>query len=155
MISPETLRRYTFFGRLSDPQIKALAMLAKEEEYPAGTILFEERQPAKTLYLLLEGSIDLSFKSEEEFHPKSSKIFLVGEVNPEEVFGISAVIDPYTYSATAKADKPSRVLQFDASALRGMAQEDPQFGFLLMTQIARIIYERLAYTRVQLAACWG
>jgi CRP-like cAMP-binding protein len=155
MISPEILRRYAFFGRLDDAQIKALAMLANEETYTVGHIVFEERAPAEVLYLLIEGSIDLSYKSAEEYHPKTTKIFPVGEVNPEEVFGISAVIEPYTYSATAKVAQRSRVIQFNAAAVRQLANDDCSFGYALMTQIARVTYERLAYTRVQLAAAWA
>ena len=155
MISPEALKRYVFFGRLDSVQLKALAMIANEETYPAGAVVFEERTPANHLYLLMDGGIDLSYKSAEEYHPKSSKVFAVGEVNPEEVFGVSAVIEPYIYSATAMTSQAVRVIVIDAEALRQLIQNDPGFGFAMMSQIARVVYERLAYTRVQLAAAWA
>ena len=72
MISPEILRRYPFFGALSDAQIKAIAMIAEEEQYAKGAVICEEGQPAKAFYLLLEGGVCLYYKSEEEWiaaHP--------------------------------------------------------------------------------------
>lgn len=155
MVSPELLRRYPFFGVLNNEQLKKIAMITDEMKVPAGTTLFDECQPADTFFLLLEGSVDLSYKSEEEFHPKSKKVFPVGEVNPEEVFGISALLKPYEYNAAAKAPKDSRVLKINAESLRNLLNEDPELGYAFMHQIAKAIMERLTYTRVQLAAAWA
>lgn len=155
MVSPELLRRYPFFGVLDQNQLKKIAMIADEIQIPAGTKLFDECQPADTLYLLIDGGIDLSYKSEEEFHPKTKKIFPIGEVNPEEVFGISAVLEPYEYNATASASKDSRVLKLNGDSLRTLLVEDPKMGYTIMHQVAKAIMERLTDTRVQLAAAWA
>ena len=155
MISPELLRRYPFFGPLSATQLKSIAMIADEDTIEQGQVLFEECQPADALYLLIDGSIDLSYKSEEEYHPKKTKVFSVGEINPEEVFGISALIEPYEYNATANASQDSRVVKIDGGQLRELIRNDNQLGYMMMHQIAKTAMERLAYTRVQLAAAWG
>jgi CRP-like cAMP-binding protein len=155
MISPELLRRYTIFGQLGEQDLNNIAMLADELTAEAGTVLFEERQPANALYLLLEGSIDLYQKSEEEYHPKARKEFLVGEINPGEIFSISSLIEPHILNASARTSKPSRFIKFDATALRQLANENPQLGCTLMRQVAKALMERLAYTRVQLAAAWA
>jgi CRP-like cAMP-binding protein len=155
MVSPELLRRYPFFGPLSAAQLKSIAMIADEDSVQQGQELFEECQPANQLYLLIDGSIDLSYKSEEEYHPKKTKVFSVGEINPEEVFGISALIEPYEFNATAVASQDSRVVKIDAEQLRELISEDNQLGYILMHQISKTAMERLAYTRVQLAAAWG
>ncbi len=152
MISPELLRRYPFFANLSDAQLRALAMIADEITYESGTVVLQESQPADKLYLLLEGSIDLSFKSEEEYHPKASKVFLIGEINPGEVFGISALIEPYLYNATATSASLSRAVKFDAESLRALLDLDHSLGCPIMKQIAKAVMERLTSTRVQLAA---
>lgn len=155
MVSPELLRRYPFFGVLNDEQLKKVAMIADDFSAPQGTKLFDECQPADTLYLLMEGSVDLSYKSEEEFHPKSKKVFPVGEVNPEEAFGISALLKPFEYNATALASKDSRILKINAESLRALLSEEPDLGYLFMHQVAKAVMERLTYTRVQLAAAWA
>jgi len=50
MISPELLRRYPFFSQLTDRNLKAIAMISEEYEVKAGSILFEEKQPAESFY---------------------------------------------------------------------------------------------------------
>ena len=155
MISPEILRRYPFFGSLSDVQIKALAMIAEEKEFGKGTVLFEEGTPADAFFLLVDGGISLYFKASVEYQPKTRKDFLVGEINPGEVFAISALIEPYIYSTTVRADKNCRVLIFDSAALNGLIEKDPKLDCILMRKIAGAAMERLAYARVQLAAAWA
>ena len=155
MISPELLRRYPFFGPFSDDQLKEIAMIADEVTAEKEEELFEECEPAKNLYLLLEGSVELYYKSEEEYHPKESKEFAVGEINPGEVFAFSAVINPYVLNATARCSRPSRLVKIDAVALREMFEENPKMGYIAMHQVTKALMERLAYTRVQLAAAWA
>lgn len=155
MISPEILRRYPFFGTLSDAQIKAMAMIGEEEAIVSGTVVCEEGKPAKALCLLLQGSVCLYYKSEEEFHPERRKDFLVGEINPGEVFAISALIEPYINTATVKAEKDCRVIKFDAIELKELIEKDPKLYCKLMREIAKAAMDRLAFARVQLAAAWA
>jgi hypothetical protein len=42
MISPELLRRYPFFGLLTEAQLKAIAMIAQETNFTDGTQIFKE-----------------------------------------------------------------------------------------------------------------
>lgn len=155
MVSPELLRRYNFFSGLSDTQLKALAMLADEVNYAKGEMIFEECAEATHLYILLEGNVDLFYRSAEEFHPTTHKDFHVGEINPGEVFGISALLEPYALNATAKAAQDCRVVTLNAKELRGLMEKDQDLGYRMMTHTARALMERLGAVRVQLAAAWS
>ena len=152
MVSPELLRRYPFFANLNNAQMRALAMIADESSYDAGTSILREGEQAGWFFLLIDGSIDLTYKSEEDYHPKTTKVFQVGEVNPGEVFGISALIEPYQYNATATASVHSQVIRFDANALRTLLDLDSSLACAIIRQIAKAAMERLNYTRIQLAA---
>jgi CRP-like cAMP-binding protein len=155
MISPELLRRYPFFSELSDANLKALAMVSELEEVQAGTPLFTEGQPAEYVYFLLEGSIDLTYAVGEGLNPKTHKIFQVGEINPEEVFGISALVEPFTINANGTAAVDCRYITIDAKALRAMMEMDSRLGYVFMTRIAKVAMEQLVAVRVQLAAAWA
>ena len=96
----------------------------------------------------MEGSVDLYYAASGD--PKDQ--VLVGEINPGEPFAISAMIEPYTFTATARVAAPSRVLRIDAKALRALCEVDCRMGYLLMKQIATMALERLHFARVQLAA---
>jgi len=148
MISPEVLRRYPFFCCLNEDQQKAIAMVTEEIHADAGTVLFMEGQPVEALYLLVEGNVDLYYAASGD--PKDQ--FIVGEVNVGEAFSISALIEPFTLTATARVASPSRILKVKAPALRALCEIDCKMGYALMRQVASIALERLHYARVELAA---
>jgi CRP-like cAMP-binding protein len=154
MVSSELLRRYTFFSGLTDGQLKALSMIATEKTLETDALIFEECGDSDKLYLLIEGNVDLSYRSIDEFHIYTTppKEFYAGSINPGEVFGVSALIEPYTNNATAKASKPSRVITIDAFELRKLLEQDLQLAYNLTWQTVKVMMERLIAIRVQLAA---
>ncbi|MEW5719025.1 MAG: Crp/Fnr family transcriptional regulator [Chloroflexota bacterium] len=148
MISLELLRRYPFFAGLDEAELKALAMISEEVRTPAGTILFEEGQTADALFLLLSGSVDLSFNS-----PLGNGFRIhIGEVNPGEPFAISALIPPHMFKHTARASGAIHALKIAAAPLRAICEKDARVGHVLMRKVAEAAMERLHFTRVQLAA---
>ena len=155
MISTQVLRRYPFFGMLSEAQLREIANISEEVGFDKGTVLFSECQPADTLYLLMEGSVDLTYKSEAEYYPKTRKVFHVGEINPGEIFSISSLIEPYVLNATATTSTASRAMKIDAPALRKLFENDHDLAYHMMVQVNKALMERLAATRVQLAAAWA
>lgn len=152
MISPELLRRYPFFGFLDEAQLRAVAMLAEDERHAQGDIIFEIEGPANALYLLVEGGVEHSYVVVERNDHPIRKEFFVGEINPGEIFGFSALIEPYVYSATCRASVPSRLIKIEAAGLRAVCEVDPQLAYGLMRQVAKAVMSRLTDTRIQLVA---
>lgn len=154
MISPETLRRYPFFGTLDFEQIKEIAMISDTVTFTKGEQIFEECGVADSFYLILEGLVDLYYRSDSE-GGQPPKVLDAGEVSPGEFLGFSALIAPYTLNATAKASQNTRAIQIDAAALRQLCEKDSLLGYRVMTQLAKEAVERLMAARVQLAAAWS
>lgn len=152
MISPELLRRYPFFGFLNDTQLKAVAMIAEEITIKPGESILEVGKPAEALYFLVEGNAELHYVVEDQFDPTVRKELYISHINPGEIFGISALIEPYQYTGTIRAVGVCRVLQIEAAALRALCEVDLTMAYGLMRQTARAAMERLGDTRVQLAA---
>ena len=152
MISPEILRRYPFFGLLDANQLRAVAMITDESDFKPGDTLLEENKPCSALYVLKEGSVDLYYTIKEEYKPGQVKEFSVGEINPGEAFGISALIEPYLSTTLARASSDGCLIKIDAAALRALCEVDQRLAYCMMRQIAKVAMERLAHTRVQLAA---
>ncbi len=151
MVSPELLRRYPFFSCLDETQQKAVALISEEVILEQGATLFEEGEPANTLYLLLEGGVDLFYPASRELRD----LLLVAEINCGEPFSISALIEPHVLSATAKTTAPSRILKLDGQAVRALCEVDAKMGLALVRQAAKAAMERLHFARVQLAAARG
>jgi CRP-like cAMP-binding protein len=152
MISPELLKRYPLFGSLSDEQLQSLASIAEEQSWEVGETIFEIGSPAENLYLLMEGSIDLFYRVEDEQNPDETKHFGVGEINPGEPFAISALFEPYELTASAVASRPSKGIQMDAQRLLQLGSYDLELGMILQRELIKAIFERLTYARNQLVA---
>lgn len=152
MISPELLRRYPFFGGLDDAQLKALAMIADDLDFDAGTTLFESDEAATGLYLLMAGSVELYYVVGDPADPGLRKEFYASDITLGEIVGISALVEPHRYTSTARAVSPSRVLKLDAAALRALCEVDARLAVSLLRQTAKTAKQRLHDTRVQLIA---
>jgi CRP-like cAMP-binding protein len=152
MISPELLRRYKLFGSLSEEQVHSLASIAEEADWEAGETIFEIDSKADSLYLLMEGSVDLFYHVEDELNPDLKKDFGVGEINPGEPFAVSALFEPYVLTASAVASRPSKGIRMDAQRLIQLCSFDLELGMILQRELIKAIFERLTYVRTQLAA---
>ncbi|MEW6092749.1 MAG: cyclic nucleotide-binding domain-containing protein [Chloroflexota bacterium] len=149
MVSPELLRRYPFFALLTDEQLKALAIIAEEKTYPKETLLLKENNAANKLILLVEGDVDLIYSGGGEGAIVNA---LVGSIAPGEMLGVSALIEPYTYISSARANVSVKVVEIDGPAVRALMQVDKLLGYALMRNVAAAVLERLKYTQVELAA---
>jgi CRP/FNR family cyclic AMP-dependent transcriptional regulator len=152
MISPELLRRFPFFGFLNESQLKAVAMLSEEVEFEKDAIIFETDQAAVALYVMVDGDIDLNYKVIDRDDPKIVKEFFISELNPGDIFGLSALLEPFKHTMTAKVNAPSRVIHIEASGLRALSELDAKLQAGLMKATAVAAMERLNDTRIQLAA---
>jgi len=155
MISPEILYRYPFFGGLDDAQIKAIALIAQEENLASGVTIFHEGQRAESLYFLVDGSVALYYMGGGTILEKYKEGIPVDDINPGEPFGFSALIEPCIYTSTARATKPCREIKFGSEALKTLFNLDQRLAYLLTLKAAQAAVARLSTTRMHLAAAWA
>jgi len=152
MVSPKDLRRYDLFDFMGDKELESVAAIARETEYQAGDVIIESGQPAETFYFLAEGNVAYYYVVTTEHDPYYKGEYHISDINAGEIFGISALIEPYKYTATLRVDKPSRVIEIDAADLRALCDKDPRLAYGLMQAVAKVSINRLQATRIQLIA---
>jgi len=152
MVSLKHLRRYDLFNFMGDKKLEAVAALAEEKEYQEGDVIIEFGQPADTFYFLADGNVAYYYIVTTENDPYYKKEYHIHDINAGEIFGISALIEPYKYTATLRVDKPSRVIEIKASDLRTLCDADPKLAYGLMQAVAKAAIARLEATRIQLIA---
>jgi len=152
MVSLDLLRRFPFFSFMDDKELKAVSQIVQELHLQAGDVLTEANRPAEALYFLTKGHIPYYMVVTSEHMPDYRQEYFIGYINPEEIVGISALIEPYQYTATLRADEPVQVIKINASALRALCEVDSHLSVGLMKAIAKAAMERLQMTRVQLVA---
>lgn len=152
MISTELLRKFPFFGFMDYSQLKAVAMIAEKLTYEKDEVIVEVGKPAEHFFFLLDGNVSYYTVVTSEHDPYYRKEYFITDINPGEIFGISALIEPYIFSATLKANKFSHVIQISATSLRALCEVDAKLAIGLYRAVAKTAMERLQTTRLQLVA---
>lgn len=148
MVATALLERYKFFAVFDAAELEKLAALALDTSVLENTVIFQEQEMADTLYILLEGEVDL-YTTVSATNP--ARLF-AGEINPGDPFGVFALLEPYVYRTSARALAVSRFLEMDAGDLRALMDRDRALGIKLLRQMMRAILERVEVMRLHVAA---
>lgn len=146
MISPETLRRYPYFGGIGEESLKQVAMLADEVTVPAGTRMFNEGDPAGYLYLIVRGEVNIQYLL------GSGELRTVDTLVGGDLLVWSAMIEPYKTTAVGITTKETHLVRISAPKLRELCDKEPLLGYRLTIQIAKLLSHRLEGARIQLAS---
>jgi len=152
MVSTKQLRKYDFFDFMGDEELEAVAKIAEEKEYLQDDVIVEAGQPADKFYFLADGNVAYYYVVTIGNDPYYKKEYHISDINAGEIFGISALIEPYRYTATLRVDKTAHVIEIVASDLRSLCEANPKTAYGLMQAAAKSAIERLEATRIQLIA---
>lgn len=140
----EVVQKIPCFHNLSVEQLQAIASISNSICYSPGFTLFKEGEKAKNLYFLIEGNVEVFYKSPEE------NLQSVDVVSSKEVVGCSAMVPPYIYTATEKCLSEVEVLEIDIEAYRDLIEDDPQIGMKLQQHIIKTLNDRILQLRHRL-----
>jgi CRP/FNR family cyclic AMP-dependent transcriptional regulator len=143
------LRDSPAFQGLEDEMLAVIAGCASNTHFAESEVIFREGDPANIFFLVRQGSVAL-----ETFVPARGSI-LIETVEPGELVGWSWLFAPYRWHFDARALTAVRATAFDGACLRGKCDADPALGYALMTCFARVMIERLQWTRLRLLDVYG
>ena len=160
MISPETIRMYSFFSGLSNEQIIYLANVAEIIDFEKGQYLIEEEKPLEKFFIVIEGEVAITTKVPDPERAHDTSKMITGEeleskeiqtsvIEGGNVFAWSAIIPPYIATANAKGLTSGKAIQFDALKLREIFEQDPKFGYLMTQKSAQLIRDRMKDLRIE------
>ena len=125
-------------------QFVRLANLCTRVEYEPGTIIAEQGGEAHKVHVIEEGlvSIIVELGGGREQQIQTASHF--------EVFGWSAMVPPYRYTAKVRAIQRTKALVFDAEELRKLCLANPELCYTAYVGIARVLAQRLHNAFLQL-----
>ena len=150
---PDLLERFhdRLLSGLAEDEVSAFGRLCRKTSYPADAVLFEEGSDAGTLYLLLDGTIDLRFAL-----PGGARTGTTVTVDePGEAIGWSALVAPHVYRASGYCRTAVTVLEVERFGLVPQFEANPHMGYVLMRNIAQLVGTRLTQVEQQLVKCVG
>jgi CRP-like cAMP-binding protein len=138
MVSTEWLKKTELFGTLNESQLNTILLHSSVDSFPEGKTIFRQGEKALRLYILIEGMVNLTVKTQEQIDFMASKIEKEGAA-----FGMPSLIEPFRYNVTATCLKPSKVLTIEADYLMKKTEEDPKIGMEVMKKLTSIYFDRL------------
>jgi CRP/FNR family transcriptional regulator, cyclic AMP receptor protein len=142
MITRDFLKTVDLFSTLSPADADALALLAREEILLKGEVLFRERDPGGTLYIVISGTIEISKSSPGG---PSTPIARLGR---GEILGEIAAFDGGARSATATAGvvAQTHLAVWDVGAFHRYLSARPQAALIILSGLLRKLGTRLRQT---------
>lgn len=131
------IKESDLFKGVSQRFITKIANNSEEEIFKKNAFIFKTGEKASHFFVLAEGAIDISLGKREGAHMSVSK--------PGEIFGWSALVEPYVYTANAKATKDARVIRVSRDLIEQAISEHPAEGLAVLKNLTGIIAQRLRY----------
>lgn len=138
--SKNRLPRTGFFDSASDETMAAFDALATVQTLDPGDVLCEQGDDGNTLYLIEDGTLEVSVLSSE-----GRKLFL-DVMNPGNYVGEIALLDPGVRTATISARTTARILCINRDDLEAASEASPFLGL----ELARMAARRLRWISQQL-----
>ncbi len=129
------------FRGVSQRFITRIAHGAEEETCKKNSVIFRKGEEASHFYVLVEGDVGIEIGEKEG---------MLEVRRPGEVFGWSALVEPYTYTASARSLKETRVVKISRDLVEAAIKEHPGEGLAVLKNLTGIIAGRLRYAYQQL-----
>jgi CRP-like cAMP-binding protein len=162
------LSSFPFFSGISRDRLAEIEAFSIVQNYEKGAAIFQSNEPARNLYGLIQGEVDLSILFKEEIISKDihyeeyisayveylEKPIIIDNIKNHDIFGWSALVEPERMTATARCTRDCEIVLIPASDLKQIFNNDPELGYLLSSRINIIIAQRLDSRTKKLVDAW-
>lgn len=124
------MNRIAILRELDGEQIELLRPLFEEVSCGAGTLIFRQGEQAEFLYLIIDGTVDMSYR------PYDGVPITIGHVGTGDLFGWSAVIGSEKYTSTAVAIENVQAFRIHGNQLRKFCLQHPEAGREFLDRLA-------------------
>jgi CRP-like cAMP-binding protein len=140
----DVVRDQPFFAGMTDEQVRAVAETARLVSFDEGGVIFVEGGPARRAYLILDGDVALSLRTQE--HGAKT----IQTLHRGDFVGWSWMYPPYRWNFDANVQTEVMAIQFDGPQLKKISLADPELGYELLRRFTEVIVTRMQALRIQL-----
>jgi CRP/FNR family cyclic AMP-dependent transcriptional regulator len=150
MVTVQRLKEFELFKGLSDSDLERIAELCHLHTLHEGDRILEEGTRATNLHILCSGKVDIVTWVKKPWN----KYVRVHQAQPGEVFGWSALVAPYNYSASAICAEDGEEIRIRSTDLLALFHQHHHIGYTIMENLAADIGARLIQMRQSLITEW-
>lgn len=168
MVKTSDLSQFPFFSDVTGERLDEIASFSLLQTYCKGDLVFQNDEPARNLYGLASGDINLSILFKEEIVSRDiryeeyisthveimEKPVVIESVKTGDIFGWSALVEPERMTATARCETDCDIVLIPAIKIKQLFGRDPELGYLLSAKISNIIAQRLNSRTQKLVETW-
>src|SRR4030042_6884570 len=150
MVSVEVVKGFELFKGLAAGSLATIAELCHPYAMHEGDRIFAEATKARDVHLCRSGKVDILILVGQPWN----RNIAVHRAGPGEVFGWSALVAPYIYTASAECAESGEEIRIKGSDLLTMLGQNPLIGYAIMENLSANISLRLTQTRQRLVTEW-
>ena len=135
---PEQLRRAPFLARsplfagLPRRLLARLATRFLEKVYRPGEVVFEEGDPGRALFVVVEGAVEIT-------RATAKGPVVLNTLGPGDAFGELALIDDFPRSATARQGTEGRLLILYKSDFDALIDGNARIALVVTRNLSRVL----------------
>ena len=137
------------FSLLTSKQVAEISEVAVIKDFEEGQIVYDQKETAKNLFILLEGEVSLRIPSRKDMSIENFSLEIEKIASHGELFGTNILFGLKRYMTRARVKKPSKIMMLDAERFLTIIREN-RSEFAIMTYLAKVYFQRYINTMREL-----
>lgn len=140
------------FSLLTSKQIAGISEVANIKDFEKGQIIYDQKEEAKNLFILLEGEVSLRIPSKRDMNIENFSLEIEKINSHGELFGPNLLFGLKRYMTRARVKKPSKIMIIDAERFLHIIRENKS-EFVIMTYLAKVYFQRYINAMKEFEEC--
>ena len=137
------------FSLLTSKQVSEISEVAVIKDFEEGQIVYDQKEAAKNLFILLEGEVSLRIPSRKDMSIEKFSLEIEKITNHGELFGTNVLFGLNRYMTRARVIKSSKIMILDAEKFLHIIRENGS-EFVVMSYLAKVYFQRYINTMREL-----
>ena len=137
------------FSLLTSKQVSEISEIALIKDFEGGQIIYDQKEEANNLFILLEGEVSLRIPSKKDMSIENFSLEIEKITNHGELFGTNVLFGLNRYMTRARVIKSSKIMILDAEKFLHIIRENGS-EFVIMSYLAKVYFQRYINTMREL-----
>ncbi len=146
------IEKKEIFSLLTSNQIDELSEIAIIKDFGENQIIYDRKQEAKNLFILLEGEVSLRIPSNSDMSIEYFSLEIDKILNQGELFGSNLLFGVKRYITRALTVKPSKIMVLDAKIFLDIIKENKS-EFIVLSYLAKVYFQRYINAMKEFEEC--
>jgi len=140
------------FSLLTSKQIAEISEVAAIKDFEAGQFVYDQKESAKNLFILLDGEVSLRLPSKTDATIESFSLEIEKINRHGQVFGPNVLFGLKRYITRARVTKPSKIMILNADQFLKIILENKS-EFVIMSYLAKVYFQRYVNAMKEFEEC--